>query len=78
MFIGYFTERPYQDRAAAWYGGSLPLLDLSLSNGVIDPQIQADLFHRYLDEKLHVEEMGFDGVMLNSHHATPAAWAAAP
>ena len=35
------------------------------------PEIGAELYNRYFDEKLFVEEMGFDGVMLNSHHSTP-------
>ena len=61
MFLGYFTERPYQDRRADWYNSALPIMDLSLSNGVIDPKLQADLYHRFLDEKLYVEEMGFTG-----------------
>lgn len=78
MFLGYFTERPYQDRNAPWYQSSLPLMDLGLSNGVIDPHIQADLYHRYFDEKLYVEEMGFDGVMLNAHHSTPFCMGGGP
>jgi alkanesulfonate monooxygenase SsuD/methylene tetrahydromethanopterin reductase-like flavin-dependent oxidoreductase (luciferase family) len=78
MFIGYFTERPYQDRGAAWYEHTHGMMDLSLSNGVIDPRIQADLYHRYLDEKLYVEQMGFDGVMLNSHHSTPFCMGGGP
>jgi alkanesulfonate monooxygenase SsuD/methylene tetrahydromethanopterin reductase-like flavin-dependent oxidoreductase (luciferase family) len=73
MFVGYFTERPYQDRSADWYrsGKGLGLGDLELSNGAVDPKIAADLYSRYFDEKLFVEDMGFDGVMLNSHHSTP-------
>jgi alkanesulfonate monooxygenase SsuD/methylene tetrahydromethanopterin reductase-like flavin-dependent oxidoreductase (luciferase family) len=78
VFLGYFTERPYQDREADWYRSSAPMLDLTLSNGVIDPRIQADLYHRYFDEKLYVEEMGFDGVMLNAHHATPFCMGGGP
>jgi alkanesulfonate monooxygenase SsuD/methylene tetrahydromethanopterin reductase-like flavin-dependent oxidoreductase (luciferase family) len=71
MFIGYFTERPYQDRQAEWYKHFGGLMDLSLSNGVYNPQLGAELYNRYFDEKLLVEEMGFDGVMLNAHHDTP-------
>jgi alkanesulfonate monooxygenase SsuD/methylene tetrahydromethanopterin reductase-like flavin-dependent oxidoreductase (luciferase family) len=79
MFIGYFTERPYQDREADWYQASgVGLLDLTLSNGVIDADVQADLYHRYFDEKLYIEEMGFDGVMLNSHHSTPFCMGGGP
>jgi alkanesulfonate monooxygenase SsuD/methylene tetrahydromethanopterin reductase-like flavin-dependent oxidoreductase (luciferase family) len=71
MFIGYFTERPYQDREAEWYKHFGGLQDLSLSNGVYNPQLGAELYNRYFDEKLLVEQMGFDGVMLNAHHDTP-------
>jgi alkanesulfonate monooxygenase SsuD/methylene tetrahydromethanopterin reductase-like flavin-dependent oxidoreductase (luciferase family) len=71
MFIGYFTERPYQDRRAEWYQRGEGVLDLELSNEVYDPEIGADLYNRYLDEKVYIETMGFDGVALNSHHSTP-------
>lgn len=71
MFIGYFTERPYQDREAEWYRHYGGITDLSLSNGVYRPEIGAELYNRYFDEKLFVESVGFDGVMLNSHHDTP-------
>ncbi len=54
MFIGYFTERPYQDPQASWYGSATPVMDLSLSNSTIDPRLQADLYHRFFDEKLVV------------------------
>jgi alkanesulfonate monooxygenase SsuD/methylene tetrahydromethanopterin reductase-like flavin-dependent oxidoreductase (luciferase family) len=66
MFIGYFTERPYQDPALL----GRPFVDLGVSNVVYDPEIGANLYHRYLDEKLYAEEMGFDGVALNEHHST--------
>jgi alkanesulfonate monooxygenase SsuD/methylene tetrahydromethanopterin reductase-like flavin-dependent oxidoreductase (luciferase family) len=73
MFVAYFTERPYQDRSADWYrrGQGSGFADLSLSNGVVKPEISSALYNRYFDEKLYVEEMGFDGAMLNAHHSTP-------
>jgi alkanesulfonate monooxygenase SsuD/methylene tetrahydromethanopterin reductase-like flavin-dependent oxidoreductase (luciferase family) len=71
MFIGYFTERPYQDRDAEWYGRKATMQDLDLSNGSYNSELGGELYNRYFDEKLYVEEVGFDGVMLNSHHATP-------
>ncbi|MBI2765656.1 MAG: LLM class flavin-dependent oxidoreductase [Chloroflexi bacterium] len=72
MFIGYFTERPYQDPKAKFFGASKDeLTDLVLSNGEYDSEIAADLYNRYFDEKLYAEEMGFDGLMLNEHHSTP-------
>jgi alkanesulfonate monooxygenase SsuD/methylene tetrahydromethanopterin reductase-like flavin-dependent oxidoreductase (luciferase family) len=69
MFIGYFTERPYQGRDKAWYRGGVH--DLKTSNADYDPRLGAQLYNRYLDEKLYAEEMGFDGLMLNEHHSTP-------
>src|SRR5215471_4644030 len=72
MFIGYFTERPYQDRKSGYFGlAGRDITDLSMSNGSYDPALGADLYNRYLDEKVYAEEMGFDGLMLNEHHSTP-------
>jgi alkanesulfonate monooxygenase SsuD/methylene tetrahydromethanopterin reductase-like flavin-dependent oxidoreductase (luciferase family) len=71
MFCAYFTERPYQDKSASWYGSAVPMFDLSLSNGTIDPEFMGALYDRYFEEKLAAEDAGFDGLMLNSHHATP-------
>lgn len=72
MFIGYFTERPYQDPGSGYFGATgRAITDLALSNGAYDPKLAASLYDRYLDEKLYAEEMGFDGLMLNEHHSTP-------
>ena len=72
MFIGHFTERPYQDPKTGYFGATgLPIKDLTLSNDIYDPQVGSDLYNRYLDEKLYAEEVGFDGLMLNEHHSTP-------
>ncbi len=72
MFIGYFTERPYQDPNSGYFGATgRPITDLKLSNDVYDPELGADLYNRYLDEKIYAEQMGFDGIMLNEHHSTP-------
>ncbi len=72
MFIGYFTERPYQDQKSGYFGATgRDLTDLSMSNRDYDPKLGAELYNRYLDEKVFAEEMGFDGLMLNEHHSTP-------
>ncbi len=72
MFIGYFTERPYQDPGSGYFGATgRDITDLTLSNGAYDPRLGAELYNRYLDEKVYAEEMGFDGLMLNEHHSTP-------
>lgn len=72
MFVGYFTERPYQDRNSGYFGAAgRDITDLAMSNGSYDSRLGADLYNRYLDEKVYAEEMGFDGLMLNEHHSTP-------
>ena len=72
MFIGYFTERPYQDFETGWVGTTgREVEDLGMSNGDYNPKLGAELYNRYLDEKVYAEEMGFDGLMLNEHHSTP-------
>ena len=65
MRVYHFTEQPYPN---AWekHEGSLRI---NLPNRHLDPRIAADLFHRYYDEWLLCDELGFD-VMLNEHHAT--------
>ena len=72
MFIAHFTERPYQDPASGYFGATgKSIKDLTLSNEIYDPVLGANLYNRYLDERLYAEEMGFDGLMLNEHHSTP-------
>ena len=72
MFIAHFTERPYQDPASGYFGATgKSIKDLTLSNEIYDPELGANLYNRYLDERLYAEEMGFDGLMLNEHHSTP-------
>lgn len=66
MFIGHFSEEPWQDPKwkEEWGSGVL-----TVSNSEYDPQLGADLYNRYLDEKVYAEEVGFDGLMLNEHHS---------
>ena len=72
MFIGYFTERPYQDPQSGYFGSTgRDITDLGISNSEYNPRLGSELYNRYLDEKVYAEEMGFDGVMLNEHHSTP-------
>ena len=72
MFIGHFTERPYQDPKSGFFGATgASIKDLTLSNEIYDPRLGAHLYNRYIDENLYAEEMGFDGLMLNEHHSTP-------
>ena len=69
MLIGHFTEQPWQDQASGLMGTQST--DLSISNSLYDPAVGAQLYNRYLDEKVYAEEMGFDGLVLNEHHSTP-------
>ena len=72
MFVGYFTERPYQDAASGFFGATgRPIQDLGISNGAYDPILGSKLYNRYFDEKIYAEQQGFDGLMLNEHHSTP-------
>jgi alkanesulfonate monooxygenase SsuD/methylene tetrahydromethanopterin reductase-like flavin-dependent oxidoreductase (luciferase family) len=65
MRVYHFTEQPYPD---AWkdHGGSLRV---NLPNRKCDPVVAADLYHRFYDEWLLADELGFD-IMLNEHHQT--------
>ncbi|MBQ0720787.1 MAG: LLM class flavin-dependent oxidoreductase [Gammaproteobacteria bacterium] len=69
MHITTFTERPYADvpedeviKNSSFFG---------VSNKFLNPARGGELFNRYLDEKVYAEELGYDGVMLNEHHANP-------
>jgi len=69
MLIGHFTEQPWQDNTTGLMGTQS--LDLSISNGMYDPQVGAQLYNRYLDEKIYADQIGFDALMLNEHYSTP-------
>lgn len=69
MHIATFTERPYTalaEEKVIENGGFF-----GVSNENFDPEKGMQLYNRYLDEKVYCEELGFDGVMLNEHHANP-------
>ena len=54
MFIGYFTERPYQDPGSGYFGATgKQIMDLTVSNESFDSHLGAELYNRYLDEKLY-------------------------
>jgi len=65
MRVYHFTEQPYYP---AWdnHKGSLRI---NLPSSVCDPKIAGDLFHRYYDEWMLADDLGFD-IMLNEHHQT--------
>ncbi len=65
MRVYQFTEQPYYP---AWsqHEGSLRV---NLPNAKQDPEIAADLLHRYWDEWGIADEVGLD-IMVNEHHST--------
>jgi alkanesulfonate monooxygenase SsuD/methylene tetrahydromethanopterin reductase-like flavin-dependent oxidoreductase (luciferase family) len=71
MRVYHFTEQPYPD---AWndHDGSLRV---NLPNQKCDPQVAADLYHRFYDEWLLADDLGFD-IMLNEHHQTATCMSA--
>ena len=68
MLIGTFTEQPWQDEKTGLVGTGF---HSELSNSLYDPEIGANLYNRYIDEKLYSEEVGFEVLMMNEHHNTP-------
>jgi alkanesulfonate monooxygenase SsuD/methylene tetrahydromethanopterin reductase-like flavin-dependent oxidoreductase (luciferase family) len=71
MQVYQFTEQPYYP---AWndHKGSLRV---NLPNRVFDPNVAADLFHRYYDEWLLADQLGLN-IMINEHHQTATCMAA--
>jgi alkanesulfonate monooxygenase SsuD/methylene tetrahydromethanopterin reductase-like flavin-dependent oxidoreductase (luciferase family) len=65
MRVYHFTEQPYYP---AWTGhdGSLRV---NIPNRRMDPKVAGDLYHRYFDEWLLADELGYD-IMMNEHHQT--------
>jgi alkanesulfonate monooxygenase SsuD/methylene tetrahydromethanopterin reductase-like flavin-dependent oxidoreductase (luciferase family) len=51
---------------------------VTLPNALYDPAIGHELYHRYLDELVLADELGFDGVCVNEHHQTAYGMMPAP
>jgi alkanesulfonate monooxygenase SsuD/methylene tetrahydromethanopterin reductase-like flavin-dependent oxidoreductase (luciferase family) len=66
MRVYHFSEQPYPDAWNEPYQGSLRVI---LPNRKCDPEVASNLFHRYYDEWLLADELGYD-IMLNEHHQT--------
>ena len=72
MFLGYFTERPYQDPGSLWWGATGRASRTSIpATASTTPGLGAELYNRYLDEKVYAEEMGFDAMRSTSITRTP-------
>ena len=71
MKVYYFSEFPYHEYPDE-EGEKYPSLRLTFPNTYFEPETASDLFKRYFDECVYVDEMGFDGIMVNEHHNTPS------
>ena len=70
MHLMYFTEQPmsaYFAQAGLDFGATA----LMFSNSHFDPIEGSRLYNEYLEHYLLVDELGFDGIMLNEHHNAP-------
>ncbi len=65
MRVYHFSEEPYPD---VWTPDR-PTLRVTLPNELCDPQRAHELYHRYIDEWMLADQLGFD-IMLNEHHST--------
>ena len=65
MHVYHITEQPYPD---AWVKDANSLR-VNLPNRHLDPEMAADLYHRYLDEWQLGDELGLD-IFVNEHHST--------
>ena len=65
MQVWHFSEMAYHP---AWpqLGDSYRV---TIPNRLFDPEVGADLYHRYLDEWALCDELGIN-IMTNEHHAT--------
>ena len=71
MKVYYFSEFPYHAYPDE-EGDKFPSLRLTFPNTYFEPETASDLFKRYFDECVYVDEMGYDGIMVNEHHNTPS------
>jgi alkanesulfonate monooxygenase SsuD/methylene tetrahydromethanopterin reductase-like flavin-dependent oxidoreductase (luciferase family) len=70
MHLMYFTEQPmnaYPDEIGREFGATA----LMFSNKYFDPVAGSRLYNERIEEYIHAEEMGVDGIMLNEHHNAP-------
>ncbi len=70
MFIAYFTEQPDTSYPKE-VGDRLGYTALLMPNEHFNAEAVSGLYQERLKEYLYVEEVGFDGIMLNEHHNAP-------
>ena len=65
MRVYHMTEQPYPD---AW-DKSQESLRVNLPNKYCEPEVAADLYHRFIDEWVLCDELGIN-LFINEHHST--------
>ncbi len=64
MRVFSFHLMPYPDLPDDYEGPAW----ITCPNSLYDPAAGGALYNRYIDELVHAEELGFDGVCVNEHH----------
>ena len=78
MFLMRFTERAYTNYTEEDVLRSPnKAVRVTFSNSHFDPAVASRQYNESLDEWEYVEELGFEGMMLNEHHNTPTSLGAA-
>src|SRR6202163_666681 len=70
MHLMYFTEQPMSAYPSE-IGLATGHTALMFSNKYFDPVAGSRLYNEYLEHYIMVDELGFDGIMLNEHHNAP-------
>ena len=70
MHLMYFTEQPMSAYPAD-IGLATGHTALMFSNKYFDSVAGSRLYNEYLEHYIMVDELGFDGIMLNEHHNAP-------
>jgi alkanesulfonate monooxygenase SsuD/methylene tetrahydromethanopterin reductase-like flavin-dependent oxidoreductase (luciferase family) len=65
MKFYFFHLMPYPDLPRDYEGPAW----VKCPNSFYDPAKGTSLYNRYLDELVHADALGFDGVVVNEHHA---------
>ena len=71
MKVSYFSQFPYQEYLDE-EGEKYPSLRLTFPNSFFKPDLATGLSQRYFDECQYVDELGYDGIMINKPHTTPS------
>src|ERR1700686_3603886 len=70
MHLMYFTEQPMSAYPSD-IGLATGHTALMFSNKYFDSVAGSRLYNEYLEHYIMVDELGFDGIMLNEHHKAP-------